>query len=425
MRAVRRTFRPSPLAYFDDVLADARGVVWRLRGSGAARYAAAFDGTDNCWIGGEIVGTGKSAPTAPSGIAVGTGYATSNTEIHSLQISRTRNAVRVGPEAVELRLTNLLLTRATDNCLIADHRGDLIVDAVFFDRCARVIRLPNRPAASTLTVRNSLIRINNGPSARAGGRLFNRAALRANTEVAFHDNVVVTSKSLDRYSLALIAASCESNTLIWLGSGAYPGDLPDCFDVVEGRRAWRAAKRALMRQHRRELAQFGGAPGSAACAVPELPAPVAPHKTVGNGAPASCTERALRDALAGGGTITFSCGPAPVTIPIASELLVASRTVLDGGGRITLDGQDRTRIMRNQSQLTLKRITLSRGRAAVVWQGTPDGGGAINTTYGNRLYIVDSTFAGNHTSGFGGAVFQAGRGALTVVRSPRSTAPPG
>jgi predicted outer membrane repeat protein len=91
--------------------------------------------------------------------------------------------------------------------------------------------------------------------------------------------------------------------------------------------------------------------------------------------------------------------------------------VLDGGGRITLDGQDRARIMRNQSQLTLKRITLSRGRAAVVWQGTPDGGGAIKTTYGNRLYIVDSTFAGNHTSGFGGAVFQAGGGALTVVRS--------
>jgi hypothetical protein len=425
-KAVRTTFRPSSLARHDDVLADARGVVWRprarLRGPGAGRYAAAFDGANSCWIGGEIVGTGRSARTAPSGIAVGTVHATSNTEIHSLQISRTLNAVRVGPEAVELRLTNLLLTEVRDTCLIADHRGDLIVDEVFFDRCARVMKVPSRPPGSTLTIRNSLIRIHNGKSARARGRLFNRDALRAGTRVAFHDNVVVTAKRLDRHSLAAIAASCESNTLIWLGRGDYPGDLPDCFEVIEGRSAWRAARRAWMRQHRRELVELGGGgpgAGGPACALPGLPARVGPRKTVGNGTPESCTEEALRAALAGGGTIAFSCGPAPVTIPIGSELVVASRTVLDGGGRITLDGRNRTRIIRNQSQLTLERMTLRRGRAAVVWRGTPDGGGAVNTTYGNRLYVVDSTFTGNRTStqGFGGAIFQAGGGALTVIRS--------
>jgi hypothetical protein len=99
--------------------------------------------------------------------------------------------------------------------------------------------------------------------------------------------------------------------------------------------------------------------------------------------------------------------------------VVAGPTVLDGGGAVTLDGGNRTRIVRNQSQLTLKDITLARGRADVVWNGSPDGGGAVNTTYGNRLYVVDSTFAGNRTSaqGFGGAIFQAGGGALTVVRS--------
>jgi hypothetical protein len=93
--------------------------------------------------------------------------------------------------------------------------------------------------------------------------------------------------------------------------------------------------------------------------------------------------------------------------------------VLDGGGRVTLDGQNRTRIIRNSSQLTLKSITLRRGRSAVTWSGTPNGGGAVNSTYGRRLYVVDSTFKDNQTTsqGFGGAIFQAGNGLLTVVRS--------
>ena len=111
--------------------------------------------------------------------------------------------------------------------------------------------------------------------------------------------------------------------------------------------------------------------------------------------------------------------PSPVIIPLGSELVVASRTVLDGGGTVTLDGQHRTRIIRNNSQLTLKEIALTRGRKDVVWSGSPNGGGAVNTTYGHRLYVVDSTFTNNQTSaqGFGGAIFQAGAGALTVLGS--------
>jgi predicted outer membrane repeat protein len=198
-------------------------------------------------------------------------------------------------------------------------------------------------------------------------------------------------------------------------------DLPGCFIVVEGNDAWRTARSAWLEQHEQRLAEQdeGSQRGGSVCAVPELPRPISPRKTVGNGTPASCTERRLRRALSGGGTIAFSCGSSPVIIPIRSELVIANRTVLNGGGTITLDGQNRTRIIRNNSELTLKRITLARGRADVVWDGRPNGGGAVNTTYGKRLYVVDSIFVGNRASkqGFGGAIFQAGAGALTVVRS--------
>jgi hypothetical protein len=150
-----------------------------------------------------------------------------------------------------------------------------------------------------------------------------------------------------------------------------------------------------------------------------VPDALRPRKTVGDGSGASCSEGALRRALAGGGSITFACGAAPVTIALESELVIASPTVLDGGGRVILDGRDRTRIIRNTSELTLKAMTLTRGRADVVWNGSPNGGGAVHTTYGRRLYVVDSSFTDNRTSaqGFGGAIFQAGAGALTVLGS--------
>ena len=424
-KSVKETFGPSPLARYDHVLVDARGVVWRprerLRGPGVARYVVAFNGTENCWIGGKIVGTAESSPTAPSAVAVGIGYATSDTALYLLDIRKTLNGIWIGRDGFDLRLENILFAEIKDTCIVADHQGHLIVENVFLRNCARVVKWASQSAGSTLTIRNSLIRINNARQVRARGRLFNGNVLVSDARVYFEDNVVVTAAALDARSLALLEANCSDNTLIWLGKGDYPGELPGCFTVLKGGKAWREARAAWMKQHKKQLVEPGeeADPGGSLCAVPEVPEAIAPSKTVGRGSPASCTESALRSALSGGGTIAFSCGPSPVTIPIGAELVVSSPTVLDGGGRITLDGQNRTRIIRNNSRLTLKKLTLTRGNMDVVWSGSPNGGGAVNTTYGNRLYVVDSTFTGNRTStqGFGGAIFQAGAGSLTVVRS--------
>jgi hypothetical protein len=367
-KAVKETFGPSPLARYDNIVADARGVAWRpsapLAGSGTARYAAAFDGTNNCWLGGNITGTGEDGRRAPSGLAVGTAYPTSRTEIHSLEISGTLNGVRVGPLTSDLRLTNILLSESTDTCLVADQRGDLLVDHVLFERCARVIRLQSQSAGGTLTIRNVLIEIDSRPETRNRGQIFNRGALRSDMEVNFHNNIIATEKTLDSHSLAVIAANCSNNTLIWLGQGDYPGDLPACFEVSSDRGAWDAAKLAWMDQFQPQPAALRttSVAAAAACTLPSVPTSISPTKRVGNGSPGSCTESALRNALTGGGTITFSCGSAAVNIPIRSELTVASRTVLDGGGRVSLDGQNRTRIILNRSQLTLQRITSARSR---------------------------------------------------------------
>jgi hypothetical protein len=76
-----------------------------------------------------------------------------------------------------------------------------------------------------------------------------------------------------------------------------------------------------------------------------------PGTVVGNGTPASCTEAALRNAIAPGGVVTFDCGPNPVTIKINNQIDMTSKvdTIIDGKGKITLDGQDKTRILSLQN----------------------------------------------------------------------------
>src|SRR5258708_2795978 len=78
-------------------------------------------------------------------------------------------------------------------------------------------------------------------------------------------------------------------------------------------------------------------PPEARCDAPALVDTGAPTAVVGDGTPGSCTAAALATAAAGGGIVTFACGPDPVTIPVASQIVVAKETTLDGGGLVTLD----------------------------------------------------------------------------------------
>lgn len=108
--------------------------------------------------------------------------------------------------------------------------------------------------------------------------------------------------------------------------------------------------------------------------------PAAAAGVVGSGSPGSCTEAALNAALSGGGVVTFACGGA-VTIPITSTKSVSAvlPTDVDGGGLVTLDGRDAVRLfsVAYQRQLTLRNLTLRRGRAT-------DFGAAVRSEYHER-----------------------------------------
>lgn len=118
---------------------------------------------------------------------------------------------------------------------------------------------------------------------------------------------------------------------------------------------------------------------------------------IGDGSPALCTEQAIRDALAQGGTIRCDCGSAPPTVTVSSEFVLDKDVVFDGGG-ITLDGGGSTRIFRkinktaNQRgslEFTLQNVTLQNG------MGDSLGGAVLNQTFG-KFHAINVNFVNNH-----------------------------
>ena len=158
--------------------------------------------------------------------------------------------------------------------------------------------------------------------------------------------------------------------------------------------------------------------GLAVCAAPIRPTVLKNPTTITN-----CTQAGIQAALDAGGEINFSCGSAPVTIPIASELQLSIQTdtVLDGGGLVTLDGQGLTRILYKgwhdpvavgDITVTIQNLRLINGKAPSGGSTGEHSGGAISSGHpGTRLYIINDTFENNGTTEIttsdnqGGAIF--------------------
>jgi hypothetical protein len=132
---------------------------------------------------------------------------------------------------------------------------------------------------------------------------------------------------------------------------------------------------------------------------------------VGDGSPESCTSAAFVDAVAQGGVITFDCGPDPVTITLTETAKVFNDTgpeiVIDGGSRVTLDGDGRHRILymntcdqdqvwttshcqdQDHPRLTVQNLTFVNGNAA---GEAPEGGGGAIFVRGGRFKIFNCRF---------------------------------
>lgn len=133
-------------------------------------------------------------------------------------------------------------------------------------------------------------------------------------------------------------------------------------------------------------------------AIPTLQSAV----TVGNGAPASCTEAAFAAALQSASAITFNCGSASHTINLSTTKVIAGDMMIDGGGLITLDGNHAHTLLRVESgaSLSIANLTLQNG-----WAVGGPGGAIVNL---GVLTVTNSTFLHNTADSFGGALLNYG-----------------
>ena len=134
----------------------------------------------------------------------------------------------------------------------------------------------------------------------------------------------------------------------------------------------------------------------------------------------TCDEPSFKNALAGGGTVTFNCSG---IITLTTSALITAPTTIDGAGQsVTLSGGGAVRIITTTAgvgTLTLRHITLTRG---VVNSGAyPDNSGGALFVRGN-LVLSNSVVISNSATGRGGGAYVIGTLALTGTQFLSNTA---
>jgi hypothetical protein len=184
------------------------------------------------------------------------------------------------------------------------------------------------------------------------------------------------------------------------------------------------------------------------CTPPIAAASVGGAFVLGNGTAQSCTGAGLQAAITAYPVVTFNCGAAPATIAIASTIVVPTNrnTVVDGGGKVTLDGGARVRIFllkrddfrTNPLGLTLQHITLANGKSsgsryvapsasnASCAHGWADGGGGAIYVRDAMLHAIDVTFRNNTSASpgpdvAGGAIYAIASLDVAIVASTFDT----
>jgi hypothetical protein len=136
--------------------------------------------------------------------------------------------------------------------------------------------------------------------------------------------------------------------------------------------------------------------------------------TLGQVVVSACDETHLRAALAGGGSVTFTCsGTITLTAANGGAITISGDTSIDGKGQtVTISGGNAVQVFMVPKgvKLKLNQLTISGGIAS----GFNSSGGAIYSA--GTLIVTNSTFSQNGSNFGGGAIFNGG-GTLGVNNS--------
>ncbi len=236
-------------------------------------------GRGSCWFGGEINGPWNDTDSGvtweePYHHAGGMTIELADFLIEGVRIDNQGDGIRTyGPD---IRVVGAHLSDIHDDCIENDDLYSVTIERSLLDGC--YVGLSARPFTTSApdgsgnlwTVSDSLIRLEaqptvyKGPSPGHGGFFKWDDEGRA-PQLSIHDTVLRADQYPNHGTLGipdgLEIASCSNNTMVWLGDGDFPGELPDCFDVTTDEAVWANAVTEWRRESSRPGAE--GAIGAA------------------------------------------------------------------------------------------------------------------------------------------------------------------
>jgi hypothetical protein len=152
---------------------------------------------------------------------------------------------------------------------------------------------------------------------------------------------------------------------------------------------------------------------------------------IGTGTPGSCSEAAFDAAVNDPQTsaITFDCGSTPHTMVLTSKKVIDRDLIIDGGGLITLSGNNSSRILeldgifdQTTPLLTVQNLSFINGFTGDLPGSSVTSGGAAILRNGGTLHVINCSFTNNvgPASGqdvAGGAIYSVGVGPTIIVES--------
>jgi hypothetical protein len=273
----RGRFPPSWYSTPDGSGIDARGITWAIQNAYPVTIEQHDDKTRNdlCLVGGDITSLNVHE-TTPWATWHGTSALTvKRPNFQALQtvIHNVGDGARFTGQATNWTMRGVHMTRAHDDCIENDGMNSGTVDDSFFDGCyvfysaRRPFNEPIDGSLNTFSLTNSLVRLEHMPFLYDGtpggghGPFFKLSANESygvspklvikNTvfradEVPYNGGLGIPGFDHDNDPETapisyLDPANCSNNTMVWLGEGEFPTELPDCFTLTTDRSVWDAA----------------------------------------------------------------------------------------------------------------------------------------------------------------------------------------
>jgi hypothetical protein len=229
-------------------------------------YPVYFDANrDSCWDGGRITGTfGVTTTWAKYHDTAGIGIGGPNVVVDHPRIFNVGDGIRIRDNADNFRVEDAYLSYIHDDCIENDRLFNGTVTNSFLDGCYVGFSTRRADTSSadghlnTETISNSLVRLQAMPTVYTGSAAGHGGFFKWDTTNGTSPKLVITNtifradQNTNHQDLNLPAnynVTCSGNTMVWLGAGPFPGNLPSCFTVTTDRSVWDAAARAWDQAH--------------------------------------------------------------------------------------------------------------------------------------------------------------------------------